>query len=130
MLKPHAFRRSVELPNTQRAVDLIWEAPSDHRPQHGAQAWAQIRVAWSPQLRQMVPSISRLYTRKTGEQREVMSTSVMLTRLALPASGPADSHAETEVQANVMAALPALVASDPVIARIAADVLNSDVKEN
>lgn len=126
MLKPHGFRRSVVLPNTQRAVDTIWETPSDHRPKRGVQSWAAVRVAWSPQLRQMVPTVMRLYTRKTGEQREVMGSSVTLHQLALPAGGPGDTHAESEVEARVRAQIPVLISGDPVIARIfpAADLLH------
>lgn len=109
----------------QRALDLIWETPSDHRPKHGVQAWAALRVTWSPVLRQMVPTVMRLYTRKAGEQREVMGSSVTLHGLALPASGPEDSHAESEVQARVCTQIPVLVTGDPVIAKIfpAGDVL-------
>lgn len=126
MLKPHGFRRSVVLPNMQRAVDTIWEIPSDHRPAHGAQAWAAIRVSWSPVLRQMVPTVMRLFTRKTGENREVMGASVTLHTFALPAGGPEDTHAESEVEARVRQVIPTLITGDPIVARIfpATDVLH------
>lgn len=126
-LKPHGYRRSKPLLNTQTAVETIWAAPSDDRPTHGVQAWAVLRVEFSPTLRQMVPSAHRLYTRKHGptDQREIMGTSVSFPRLARGAGGADDKNAEMEMQNRMLAELPGLIVTDPVVGRIfpAADVL-------
>lgn len=82
MLRPPAFRRQETLPDGRTAYQELWEAPSDPRAKDGIQAWAVLQISWSSGMSAWVPSLRRLYTRKTGVVREVWGTSMQPIRWA------------------------------------------------
>lgn len=108
------FRRTIDLPNGQKAYQELWECPSDLLAQTPpVRAWAVLEVSWSPQLHQFVPSLRRLYTRPSGAVRQVYKQSVHAHHLAAPASGPDDMDAARRTADWVKAALPLAITDDP-----------------
>lgn len=108
-LRPPDYTRSVTLANTQTGHQRLWECPSDPHAKNGVRAWAVLQVRWSPELHQMVPTFSRLYTRNTGAIRERETLVASAPILALPAGGPTDAEARERVFEVTQAAIPAIV---------------------
>lgn len=120
ILKPPAWRRAVDLPSTQDGFQELWETPSDPRARGaegsspGIRAWAVVEASWSPSLHQFSPVLRRLYTRTTGDVREIYPRGdrLIANGMASPGAGPEDRESRDRCLSLMRAALPLLI-TDP-----------------
>lgn len=105
-LRPSTYTRRVTLANGAAGYQKLWECTSAPA---GVQGWAVLEISYSQVLRQCVPTLRRLFTRKTGVLREIYTDAVEWRKLAMPAGGPEDMESMRRCASATIAALPLLL---------------------